>query len=259
MTLIRKARAGGLLALTPVLVLALAGCAATKSQTAASPSPLPRGTAPATSPARSPAATPAPAPSAATAGAAGTVLSSRVTYPWHWPNDVARPASVPHAYPVPPVAELIAISAASHPAEPGQRRYDRMSFTFATAFPGYQAAFVSALVKDPSGQPIALPGQGVLKVTFHEAQAHTASGGTSIVSQPPAGLGMTRMAGWAPAGDFEGVLSYGIGVTWPIPQSNPQIAVRVTEVEKVTSRGQHLYVVAIDVDATPVGAPGQSP
>ena len=48
-------------------------------------------------------------------------------------------------------------------------------------------------------------------------------------------------------------------MTWPIPQSNPQIAVRATEVEKVTSRGQHLYVVAIDVDATPVGAPGQSP
>ena len=259
MTLIRKTRAGGLLALAPVLALALAGCAAAKSQTAASPSPLPRGTAPAASPARSPAATPAPAPMPSAATAAGTVLSSRVSYPWHWPNDVARPASVPHAYPVPPVPELVAISAAEHPGEPGQRPYDRMSFTFTTAFPGYQAAFVSALVKDPSGQPVKVPGSGVLKVTFHEAQAHTASGRASIVSQPPPGLGMTRMAGWAPAGDFEGVLTYGIGVTWPIPHSNPQIAVRVTEVEKVTRQGQHLYVVAIDVDATPAAAAGGSP
>ena len=68
------------------------------------------------------------------------MLSSRVTYPWHWPNDVNRSASVPHAYPVPPVAGLIAISTGDHPAEPGQRPYNRMSFTFTTAFPGYQAS-----------------------------------------------------------------------------------------------------------------------
>jgi hypothetical protein len=38
-------------------------------------------------------------------------------------------------------------------------------------------------------------------------------------------------------------------VAWPNPQSNPQIAVRATEVAKVTAQGQHLYVVAIDIDA----------
>ena len=187
------------------------------------------------------------------------VVSARISYPWHWPNDVTRPASVPHAYPVPPVPELIAISSGGHPGEPGQRPYNRMSFTFTTAFPGYQAAFAGALVTDPGGRPIRLPGDGVLKVTFHEAQAHTATGGTSIVSQPPPGLGMTRMVSWAPVGDFEGALTYGIGIAWPIPQSNPQFAVRVTEVEKVTSQGQHRYVVAFDVDATPLSGPRQSP
>ncbi len=114
-------------------------------------------------------------------------------------------------------------------------------------------------MNDPSGLSISLPGNSVLKVTFHEAQAHTASSRASIVSQPPPGLGMTRMASWAPAGDFEGVLTYGIGIAWPIPQSNPQFAIRVTEVEKVTSQGRHLYIVAFDVDATPLGGPRQSP
>ena len=179
------------------------------------------------------------------------MLASRVAYQWHWPNDVSRPGDVGHTYQVPPVPELIAIAAGSHPRSAGERPYNRMSFTFTTAFPSYQFEFVNSLVADPSGRTVPLQGLGVLKVTFREAQAHTASGGSSIVSQPPAHLGYSRMVSWAPAGDFEGVLTYGIGITWPNPHSNPQFAVRATEVEVLTASGQHHYVVAIDVDATP--------
>jgi hypothetical protein len=156
---------------------------------------------------------------------------------------------VQHSYPVPPLPRLIAIGAGDHPAQAGERHYNRMSFTFTTAFPSYQFTFTSALVADPSGQPVKLAGNGVLKVTFHQAQAHTTSGRSSVIAQPPAQLGLSRMVSWAPAGDFEGVVTYGIGVAWPNPQSNPQIAVRATEVAKVTAQGQHLYVVAIDIDA----------
>ena len=53
------------------------------------------------------------------------------------------------------------------------------------------------------------------------------------------------MASWAPAGDFEGVVTYGIGIAWPNPQSNPQVGVRAIEVERVTASGQHRYLVAI--------------
>jgi hypothetical protein len=87
-------------------------------------------------------------------------------------------------------------------------------------------------------------------VTFREAQAHTASGGSSVVSKPPARLGMNRITSWVQAGDFEGVLTIDIGIIQPMPQSNPQFPVRAVEVEKVTAQGQHLYVVAIDIDAT---------
>jgi hypothetical protein len=106
-----------------------------------------------------------------TAAAGERVVSSRVTYPWHWPNDVHHPASVQHTYRVPPVPTLIAISAGDHPRDPGDRPYNRMSFTFTTAFPGYQFQFVSTLAGDASGRPIALEGNGVLKVTFREAHA----------------------------------------------------------------------------------------
>jgi hypothetical protein len=243
----RIARAAALL--TPVLVLgALAGCGHSPG-TATSPSPP----APASSqPAAVSPAAPSPRASSPAALPAWTVVSSRLTYPWHWP-DATHPAKVQHVYPVPPVPQLIAISAGQHPEMPGQRSYNRMAFTFTTAFPSYHVRFVSQLVGDSSGRPIALAGNGVLEVTFRGAQAHTAGGGSSVAAAPPANFNYSRMVSWAPAGDSEGVLSYGIGITWPIPHSNPQFAVRTFEVEKVNAQGQRVYVVAIDVDSTPLG------
>jgi len=240
------ARVTGLVLAIAVLVPgALAGCGSSAPAGPAAPlSPSGSAAAPSSPAPSSPApSSPAPAPTA-------TVVSSTVSYPWHWPNDVNQPGQVQHSYPVPPLPRLIAIAAGSHPAQQGEQTYDRMSFTFTTAFPGYQFTFTKALVADPSGNPVKLAGNGVLKVTFRLAQAHTASGRSSIAVQPPAQLGLNRMASWAQAGDFEGVVTIGIGVTWPSSQSNPQIPVRATEVEKVTAQGRHLYVVAIDIDAT---------
>lgn len=136
----------------------------------------------------------APSPTAAasatpTTTPAAAVLSSRVSYPWHWPNDAGNPANIQHSYPVPPLPQLIAIS-----------------------------------------------------------------GAPSVATQPPAHLGVSRMASWAPVGDFEGVVTYGIGIAWPDPQPNPQFAVLAIEVETVTASGQHRYIIAIDIDATPPSA-----
>ncbi len=55
---------------------------------------------------------------------------------------------------------------------------------------------------------------------------------------------------YAQGGDFEGVLTYGIGIRWPVAHSNPQIPVRTYEVETFTASGQHRYTVAIDIDAS---------
>src|SRR5579863_2399883 len=180
----------------------------------------------------------------------GSVLSFKLAYPWHWPNDTARPGRVTHASAVPPVPELVQIKVGSHPAASGERAYNRISFTFTNAFPSYQIAFASNLVSDGSGQVIPLGGQGVLKIVFTEAQAHTADGtASSIISQPSPGIGFQRMTDYAQAGDFEGLLSYGIGITWPAGHASPQIPVRAYE-EETAVGGQHRYTVAIDVDAS---------
>lgn len=231
-----------------LLVTALSACA---SSAAPPGTPSPTGSASATAPA-APSPT-ASSPSAQPSPPAGTVVSSQVAYPWHWPNDDSHPASITHRYPVPPVPQLLAIAAGDHPAGQGDRAYNRMSFTFAVAFPSYQVLFVRTLTGDASGQPIPLAGNGVLKVTFREAQAHTASGASSVMVQPPVHLGLRRMVSWARAGDNEGVLTFGIGIAWPNPLSNPQFAVRAVELAKVTAQGQHRYVVAIDIDAGQMG------
>jgi len=57
------------------------------------------------------------------------------------------------------------------------------------------------------------------------------------------------MTDYARAGDYEGVLIYGIGYTRAVLLSNPQTYVRAYEVEVVTTAGQHRYVVAIDINA----------
>jgi hypothetical protein len=149
-----------------------------------------------------------------------------------------------------PLPRLVRIGAADHPQAGGERHHNRMSFTFTTAFPTYQFQYVDTLIGDASGQQIPLDGQGILKITFRQAQAHTDAGASSVVSRPAAHLGLDRMVAYAAAGDYEGVVTYGIGVRWPVTQVNPQIAVRAYEVTKVTSTGQRLYVVAIDINAT---------
>jgi hypothetical protein len=178
------------------------------------------------------------------------VVSSRVAYPWHWPNDVARPGQVAHAHPVPPVPELVQISVGDQPADHGQLPYNRMSFSFTGAFPGYHFEWISKLASDASGQVVPLAGSGALKIVFTQARAHTADGTQStIVSQPGRPIGYPFMTDFAQAGDFEGVLTYGIGVTPPVQYSNPQTMVRAYEVEVVTATSQHRYIVAIDIDA----------
>jgi len=244
-----KARGAVLLAVAAAMA-GLAACGHTAPPPgSAAPTPSASGHI-ATAPAAKPPATPVPGGRSLATAPADRVISSGVSYPWHWPNDAGHPGSVGHSGNVPPVPKLVAISAGDHPRDPGEKYpYNRLSFTFTRGFPSYRFSFGKALVGDASGQTIPLAGKGVLHVTFHQAQAHTAGGGPSVASQPPGHLGLSRMVAWAPAGDFEGVLSYGIGVDWPATHANPQLPVRTVEVEKVTSQGQHLYIVAFDINA----------
>ncbi|HZP51227.1 AMIN-like domain-containing (lipo)protein [Actinocrinis sp.] len=256
----RVARAGTYSAFALILVAAGA-CGSTPANngsppaaptTTAPPQSSPTGPSPTPSPSRT-AQTPTPTPRQSTPAPspAPRVVLSRVAYNWGWPGGVNGRGSVTHRQTLPPVPTLIRIGAGDHPADPGERPFNRMTFTFTAGFPSYHFEFVDKLLADGSGTVIPIAGfDGPLRVVFHSAQAHSASGASTIVSQPPRHLGLGRMVDYAQAGDFEGYLSYGIGIGWPIPQSNPQFPIRAYEVETVTASGQHLYTVAIDIDST---------
>lgn len=181
------------------------------------------------------------------------VISTKMVLDWSWPGPgrafkVAHedlvPVSPPPAAPLP---TLYAIGAGQHASE--NPPYDQLSFRFEGGFPGYELEFVPQLLADGSGLPVSLPGAGAtLKVVFRGAQAHTADGTASTVtSAPPPAIGYKALAGYAPAGDVEGVLSYGIGVGRSMA-SVPETRVRVYEVEKI-DRGRHLYVVAVQLSS----------
>jgi hypothetical protein len=243
--------AAGIALVIAMVPITLAGCGSQPATPAAAPSPSATAPAsPATTPASAPVPAQTPGPGITSQAPAIRVVSSRVAYPWHWPNDVDMPGLVTHSYPVPPMPELVQIRVGDHTAEHAPVPYGRMSFTFTRAFPGYHFEWASTLVGDASGTVIPLAGTDVLRIVFDQARAHSADGTRStIVSQPSRPIGLAAMTDFAQAGDFEGVLSYGIGVTREVLHSNPQRTVRAYEVETVSAAGQHRYVVTIDISA----------
>ena len=250
----RKTIAGAALVLA--LAATAAGCA---HRTPVSPSTDPSAAVATTAPSSAPTGMPTPSPAATPtavptppATAPAPQVRARLAYPWHWPNDPARPGRVNHPTSVQPVPRLVSIDAGNHPGDLGQPPFNRMSFTFTTSFPSYTFSYADQLIGDGSGQPIPLAGKTVLRIVFHGAQAHNTDGTSSISSQPRPHLGLDRMVAYAAAGDFEAVVTYGIGITWSGATSNPRIAVRAYEVIRTDSAGRTRYVVAIDVDTSPV-------
>jgi hypothetical protein len=157
------------------------------------------GTAPA-SPA-SPASRPAsPASPAGPVTAEPVGLSS--THPT-WPTG---PVTVVHHPAVPPVPVVTAIRYAAHP----EQGYDRFVVDIPGALPGYTAKYVTKVVADGSGEPIAVPGKYYLFVVLNPAQAHRADGSPTVSGVHT--LTLPQIKGYAIAGDYEGYVSIAIGL-----------------------------------------------
>ena len=165
--------------------------------------------------------------------------------PWSIPHQVRPPIAQP---PEPGLPYLYTIGVGAHPT--GETRpYDQISFRFKGAFPGYEIEYVPELTQDGSGATIPLPGTAaVLRIRFTPAQAHTEDGASSVVSAPDGAVGFTAITSYADAGDYEGYVTYGVGIGRA--GSTAQSQIRVIEVEKI-EQGQHLFVVAVQVDQTP--------
>ena len=91
-----------------------------------------------------------------------------------------------------------------------QEGYDRVVFTFEGPMPGYQVRYVSR-VTDAAGERLPLRGQAFLAVAFQPARAHDPDGEatfpTAAITPGYPALRQVRFAG-----DFEGQVSFGLGV-----------------------------------------------
>ncbi|SCL36741.1 hypothetical protein GA0070624_5634 [Micromonospora rhizosphaerae] len=222
------------------LVMLLAAACATDNDGATSASPTaarPSVTAAATAPATTPpgtAATPGPSATWPTAAEGDW----RVTYGWAVPS---APARVAHTVQVPvtpapgePLPVLVQIQVGDHPVE----EFSRITFAFRGPTPTYEVAYVPRVEADGSGDPVNLPGNVFLAIRFNPAQGHDSSGRTTV-SAPARAIGYPTLRGWAPAGDFEGYLSFGLG----LQATSGSLPVRLAE----STRPDGTHVVSVDV------------
>jgi peptidoglycan hydrolase-like protein with peptidoglycan-binding domain len=90
--------------------------------------------------------------------------------------------------------------------------FDRLVFDFEGSVPGMRAEYVDQLVEDGSGHPITLRGRAVVQIVIRPAAAHRDDGTPTITGPPPDVTGFAAFRQVADAGDFEAVLTWGIGV-----------------------------------------------
>ena len=128
------------------------------------------------------------------------------------PAPSAAPPGTATPSPAPPACSesgsyLTAIRVGAHAA------YDRVVFEFSGGKPTYSIDRVGTVYADPKGTPVALAGQSFLRVVFHGAsavckasQSNTYTGPSTLTPSYPQLLVVST------AGDFEGYLSFGIGL-----------------------------------------------
>jgi hypothetical protein len=100
---------------------------------------------------------------------------------------------------------LVDVRAGRHPG------FDRVVFEFQGAVPDHRIAYVDRLVEDGSGRPVSLAGAADLQVVFSGANAHRGDGAPSVGPRRFS-PDLTAVKEVAQTGDFEAVVSYGIGL-----------------------------------------------
>ena len=106
----------------------------------------------------------------------------------------------------PVVPALVQISAQHHYG------HDTLVFQFRGGVPAsYSAKYVRGVTADPSGLPVRVVGSALLQVRFSPAAGHNAKG---VVTYGPAqrSYALPELIQVVKAGDFESVLSFGVGV-----------------------------------------------
>jgi hypothetical protein len=90
--------------------------------------------------------------------------------------------------------------------------FDRVVFELAGAPPGYRVQYVPKVVQDGSGLPVALAGKAFIQVVLTPTDAHLASGAPSWPGPKRSSPGFPAVRQVAFAGDFEGYVTFGLGI-----------------------------------------------
>ena len=108
------------------------------------------------------------------------------------------------------VPTVVAVRAGGHPT------FDRVVIEFDGERPGYDVRYVPEVVQDPSGEPLPLRGRAFLQASVFPASTFSDEGPPGTLPVPSvAGLATLRQI--AEAGDFEAVVTLGIGVAARTP------------------------------------------
>jgi hypothetical protein len=109
----------------------------------------------------------------------------------------------------PTTSTLVAIRAAYHAEAAPQ--YDRVVFEFDGPIPLLRVEYVEQLIADGSGLPMSIAGRAILCIHFTPAYAHNDQGQTTAPMNMKPKLPTIREI--LSAGDFEAVVTYGIGLS----------------------------------------------
>jgi hypothetical protein len=109
----------------------------------------------------------------------------------------------------PPISTLVAIRAAAH--NETTPRYERVVFEFTGPVPLIAVHYVPQLIGDGSGLPVAIAGNAILQLTMRPAQAHNDQGQSTAPGRVTVNLPNVKEV--ARSGDFEAVVTYGIGIS----------------------------------------------
>jgi hypothetical protein len=104
---------------------------------------------------------------------------------------------------------LVAIRAAHHPET--TPKYDRVVFEFDGPVPLVRIQYVKELIADGPGNPVPVAGTAILCVEFSNSYAHNSSGEATVGGRLKQTMPLVKEI--VRSGDFEAVVTYGIGVS----------------------------------------------
>jgi hypothetical protein len=93
------------------------------------------------------------------------------------------------------------------------RGVDRVVFSFRGGPPGWHAEYVRAEHADASGFPVPLEGHAFLNITFSPAHASEPGSSRPTAAERTATPRLAILRQVKPAGDFEGYVSFGLGLS----------------------------------------------